>query len=420
MKLLDNIRLASIISFSQMRMRFKQSVIATVGVVFGVMIFIFLLAYVKGLNGYVQEITLEQTPHLRLYSEPEISNRTLLDEIADNSLNYTHHVKPKAVLPTIKDGLQIIQEIRQDGRISVASGSVKGQVFFKVGLSLFNGQITGINYSDENSLLHLASKIKEGSFSELSTIPNSLVIASGLAKKLNVKVGDKIVIITTKGDYIPMTIIGVFKTGIPEIDIEQCYASIATVQKILSVPFSYITDVKIKLHNKDLAFELSEEYKIKYRCSTSDWMKDNALAFENEAMQNMVVYCVAICLLLVAGFGIYNILNMMIYEKMKEFAILKAMGFSNIDVQMIILIQSFVIGVIGSLLGLLLGFLISYFVSLLPYESELFSSINHLPVSFDKNFYITGLVFGILTSFLSGYIPARKAAKIDPIFIIRG
>ena len=420
MKVIKKIKLISLVSFSQMRMRLKQSIIATVGVTFGVMVFIFLLAYVKGLNGYIQEITLEQTPHIRLYNEPEIAQQTILDKVHHGTLNHTHHVKPKSVLPNIKDGVQVIQEIRQDNRVISVSGSVKAQVFYEVGLSLFNGQITGINYADENTLLNLGAKIQEGSFAELNTIPNSLVMASGLAKRINASTGDKITVTTPKGEYLTMIVAGIFKTGIPEIDIEQCYANLSTVQKILSVPPSYITEIKIKLRNKDMAFAASEEYRQKYKCSTSNWMKDNALAFENEEMQNMVVYCVAISLLLVAGFGIYNILNMMIYEKMKEIAILKAMGFSDNDVHGIILLQSFVIGIIGSLLGALFGFLISYGISRIPYESELFSAINHLPISFNKTFYILGLSFGVFTSLFSGYIPARKAARIDPVYIIRG
>jgi lipoprotein-releasing system permease protein len=58
--------------------------------------------------------------------------------------------------------------------------------------------------------------------------------------------------------------------------------------------------------------------------------------------------------------------------------------------------------------------------SLVARLSSMFSSINHLPISFNKSFYISGLSFGILTAFLSSYIPARKAARIDPVYIIRG
>jgi len=117
MRIINEISLVSLVAFSQMKMRLKQSIIATAGVIFGVMVFIFLLAYVKGLNGYVQEITLEQTPHLRLYNEPEIAPKSILDKISSNTLNITHHIKPKAVKPNLKDGIQIIQEIRQDSRV---------------------------------------------------------------------------------------------------------------------------------------------------------------------------------------------------------------------------------------------------------------------------------------------------------------
>jgi lipoprotein-releasing system permease protein len=111
---------------------------------------------------------------------------------------------------------------------------------------------------------------------------------------------------------------------------------------------------------------------------------------------------------------------MMIYEKMKDIAILKAMGFSDSDIRWIFLTQALVIGIAGALLGLVFGFLAAYSLSQMPFESDVMITMDHLPVSFNIVYYITGFTFGILTTALAGFIPSRNAAKLDPIAILRG
>jgi lipoprotein-releasing system permease protein len=122
----------------------------------------------------------------------------------------------------------------------------------------------------------------------------------------------------------------------------------------------------------------------------------------------------------VAGFGIYNILNMTIYSKIKDIAILKAMGFSARDVKYIFLIQAIVIGLVGSILGLCIGYGLSSLIAQAPFNGGDVISIDHLPVNFDPRYYIIGIVFGVSTTALAGYMPSRKAGKVDPIEILRG
>ena len=124
--------------------------------------------------------------------------------------------------------------------------------------------------------------------------------------------------------------------------------------------------------------------------------------------------------MIVAGFGIYNILNMTIYNKMKDIAILKAMGFAGGDVKQIFMIQSLAIGLAGSILGLVLGFLLSVLISKAPFDGGEFISLDHFPVNFSVVYYTIGIVFGVSTTALAGYLPSRKAAKVDPIEILRG
>jgi lipoprotein-releasing system permease protein len=124
--------------------------------------------------------------------------------------------------------------------------------------------------------------------------------------------------------------------------------------------------------------------------------------------------------LIVAGFGIYNILNMMIYEKMNDIAILKATGFSGGDVMRIFIYEALLIGIVGGSLGLILGLGVSYLISISPFETQAIPTVKTFPVNFDGLYYLIGAVFAIITTFFAGFLPARKASKIDPVEILRG
>ena len=116
-------------------------------------------------------------------------------------------------------------------------------------------------------------------------------------------------------------------------------------------------------------------------------------------------------------FGIYNIMNMTVNEKIKEIAILKAMGYSGRDIVIIFLTQSIVIGLVGGILGLVLGYIISVCTGYIPFR---IATSTTLPINFNTSDYVLGFVFGIVITFLAGYFPASKASKVDPVTIIRG
>lgn len=419
-KRLTNIALSASIAATYMKAKLRQTLVATAGVAFGITVFIFMVSFIQGTNEYTQDVVFQQSPHLRMYNEVQIADESLLDRRFPGVINQVHHQKPKDILLNLKDVNQVLAELRADPRVQAASGAVTTQVFFRLGSSSLNGKINGVDLEMEDRLFNLSGKVIEGNYEEVNVKTNSILMGVGLAKRLNVTTGDQIIITTEKGGNFAVIVAGIFKTGLTDIDKQQCYASIKTVQKLLGVPASYLTEIKVKLFDKELAPEMSGQWQARYHYQGSDWKKDNASLLEGDVLRRMIVYGVAGTILLVAGFGIFNILTMMIYEKMKEIAILKATGFSDSDVRGIFLTQALVIGAAGAVMGLVFGFLISYAVSKVPFNSDVMITLDHLPVSFKPVYYITGFTFGILTTALSGYLPSRKAAKMDPISILRG
>jgi lipoprotein-releasing system permease protein len=395
-------------------------VIATTGVAFGIAVFIFMVSFIVGVGEYTWAVSMAQTPDVRFYNEAGAISTSILEQQYPADLNVVHHVKPKEEMPNLKDGRQALKELEQEPQVSAVSASLSTQVFYHLGAVNINGRILGINVAAEDKLFRLSEKIIAGNLEQLSTRPNSLVMGTGLARKLNVRPGDHLSITTSKGGNFLVTVTGIFKTGLTALDDEQSYASLNMAQRLLNVPASYITDIRIRLRDRQDAPALAAKWQQRYHYQVSDWQKDNAALLASEKLRSMIVYGVALTILMVAGFGIYNILTMMIYEKMKDIAILKAMGFADKDVRWIFMTQALTIGIAGALAGLLFGFLMAWGISKMPYKNEIMISMDHLPVSFNTAYYITAFCFGIITTSLAGFMPSRKAARVDPITIIRG
>ena len=237
---------------------------------------------------------------------------------------------------------------------------------------------------------------------------------------MSLQLGDRVQISTSKGAVFPLRIVGIYQSGITDVDAIQSFTTIKTVQRILGEPENYITDINVKLYDIDLALPMAKKMEQQFELKAIDIHKANAQFDTGTSVRNLITYAVSITLLIVAGFGIYNILNMFIYEKMNDIAILKATGFSGKDVQMIFMSQAMIIGLVGGFLGLLLGFGLSHIIDKIPFETEALPTVKTYPINFNPWFYLIGILFALVSTFFAGYLPSLKAKKIDPVKIIRG
>ncbi len=401
--------------------RWKQTLVAAIGVTFSITMFITLLSFMTGLNNLLDGLILNRTPHVHIYKEVLPSEKQPIDyETEGKGHNFISSVKPKNDLLDIRNSSVIMKSLKDDPRVLGVSPKVNVQVFYNVGAVDLTGVLNGIDVVEENRLFAFSEYVVEGDYQDLKNIPNSIVLGKGAAEKILANVGDNIQITTSKGERVQLKVVGYFQSGIQDIDKVQSYVSLATAQKLLGESNSYITDIQVKLLDMVQAPEVAKEYKQIYDVEAVDIQTANAQFETGTAIRTLISYAVGITLLIVAGFGIYNILNMMIYEKMDTIAILKATGFSGKDVKRIFITIALTIGIFGGLFGLFFGFLISSGIDQIPFKTEALPTVKTYPINYDPRYYLIGGIFSVLTTYYAGYFPSRKASKVDPVVIIRG
>ncbi len=415
-----NLKLISDVSRSLLLARWKQTLIAAIGVTFSITMFITLLSFMSGLNDLLDNLILNRTPHIRLYNEVKPAEVQPADLAMANAYNFISSVKPKNELLKIHNSGAIMQALKADARVKGIAPKITTQVFYNVGSTDLTGVINGIDVEAENKLFFFQDNVIAGNSADLKIIPNSIILGKAAADNMLARIGDVIQVTTTRGERMQLKVVGYFQSGLLDVDKVQSYASIATVQQLLGESSAYITDIQIRLNDMTTAPQVATEYRSLFGVEALDIQTANAQFETGSSVRTLISYSVGIVLLIVAGFGIYNILNMMIYEKMDSIAILKATGFSGKDVNRIFIGIALTIGIFGGALGLLFGLGLSAIIDQVPFNTASIPTVTTYPINYNPQFYIIGAVFSLVTTYFAGYFPSRKASKIDPVIIIRG
>jgi len=256
-----------------------------------------------------------------------------------------------------------------------------------------------------------------GRWKDLAVRPDGIIVGVELAKSLSLKVDDNLNILTADGVSHTYKVIGIFQTNLSSVDKTKAYLSITATRQLLAENQDYVTDIQVNVIDFKLANQLVHELAPLLSYKVESWSMANAQLEAGSNLRDVIAVAVSLTILIVAGFGIYNIMLMTINEKIREIAILKAMGFSGFDIRRIFLTMSSVIGLVGGFVGMGLGYLVSRLVNQVPFNV---AGLATLPMDYDPKDYILAFSFGLITTFVAGYFPSRKASRIDPVTIIRG
>lgn len=399
----------------------RQTAVAMLGVMFGITVFIFQAGLITGLQMFMLDKIVNNSPHVHLYNEPEKNPPSIISKIYNkpNEMAVVTNQKPKDIDKKISNSRGIMQIISKlPGVIGVAP-NVATTAIVKSGIKQVPVTISGVDIEMEDALFNIHKDVVAGDIMRLKIINNGIILGKGVADKLGAALDDIITVSTTVSS-IEMKVVSITSTGITTIDDNRAMVNLRIAQKLMNRDMLYITDINLKLKDVEKADAMSDDLERVFGLKAQSWKEANANVFSVFKIQNIATYLVITSILIVAGFGIFNILMMMIYEKMTDIAVLKAIGYKNRDIRNIFMIEAVLIGFIGGLLGLAHGWLASYIASKIPVQLAGLVTLDHLSINFDPSFYAAGFAFAICTTALAGYLPALKASKIDPVDIIRG
>ena len=390
----------------------KMTAVAVLGVLLGMSIYIFMNSLLVGFDKASDENIFKNTPHIRLYNDDVISKNLVSDTAAEYLIS-----NPKVVpkVNTIINPNGIAEMVQQQKEVTVVTAQVNTSVFYNNGKTQVSGLSIGIKPDEADMMYSIKSSMVEGKFETLKSDPNGIVIGIGIAEKMNLVLGDNINLTSQKGVTKNLRVAGIFRSFNSTADDTKSYVNLYTAQQLLKENNVYVTDISVNVKDPHQAAAVAEKLSQLTGYKSEDWKESNESLMALSKMRFIMINFVSTAIMLIAGFGIYNILNMTVSQKINDIAILKAIGFKGNDVIRIFVTQALSIGLIGVVGGMLMALLM---ITLLK-KVYIGGDIGYFPVDYELQKFIQGIVMGLVITFFAGYIPARKAAKVDPVSIFR-
>jgi len=290
--------------------------------------------------------------------------------------------------------------------------------------------LRGVDPRSAARVVNFDKMIKEGSLSSLSATEKgvpSIIIGSELAKQIGAGAGSLVTVISPEGKLTPLgrtpntqkfRVTAIFDSGMYEYDASMVYISLGEAQRFLALGDNVTgLELKVKEVYKSDIIARKIQKALGYPYWTKDWKLMNRSLFSALKLEKLTMFIILTMIVLVGALNIISTLVMVVMEKTRDVAILRAMGASARSIMSIFMFQGILVGIIGTLAGLLSGLGLCHLLSRYQFinlPSDVYY-ISKLPVQVLASDVATVAASAVVISFLATLYPAWYASKLNPV-----
>lgn len=407
------------IALTHLAARTRQTLVSVVGVAMGVGFFVAMSAMMQGFQQDFISKIVDNTPYIVIKDEFRTPPRQPARIAHADGAIKLHGVKPRDEIRGIKRAGQMIKVVRDWPGVAAASPTLEGQLFLRYGGKEVSVSSVGIEPDKERQVTKIEKDIKQGSLDALKTTNNGIIVGAGVVRKLGAEMHSIVTAVSPKGVILRMKIVGILQTGIVQIDDSQAYLLLKKSQ-ILQQRINVVNQIRIKTTDLNKAHLIARQIEKRFDYKAESWEEANSGVFGVFVIQNAVMYSTTGAILIVACFGIFNIISTVIFEKTRDIAILKSIGFEAGDIRRIFLFEGLAVGLIGSAFGCALGYGLTHLLASVQFDIKAMVETKGFVLKWSVWHYVIASAMAVGSAVLAAYIPARRAAGVNPVSIIRG
>lgn len=399
--------------------RKRQTITSIFAVSMGVAVYIIISALVNGNELAFIEQAVNTSPHIIMNDDFEdVEDIQPSSILFSGGVNEVHGTVPRSRIKGIENYEGVINAINNEYSDLVASPILKKTALLRHGKIEVSSVNLGIVPESYNLIANLSSNLKEGTLEVLSQEQYGIILGADLAKKLKVKLGDYLNAISSSGKNMRTQVVGILQTGIVAVDYNNSYLLLNKAQSLHNEE-DVANEIHIKIGNIDDASKVAQNLQKEFGYPTKSWIEMAANIFSIFKIQRVIIFVVVFTVLLMASVAIYTIISTIVYEKYRDIAIFKSMGFYDKDLRIIFILQGVIISIIGILLGWVFAFVSIQLLGLIKVEIVGFVKMDHLVLYHSIYQYLSGAILAFVVSILGTLISIRKAIQVNPVEIVR-